>query len=127
MLPIIEAMRNLALSVAALSTLALSGCSFEDVAANAADAAACTALSSTLNGLSEAYQQGLVDSGVLAQVDDLVGDQLDSLLSSELAADLKGLTSALAETETASGAQAQVDEFLGSITDRCAAVGINLN
>lgn len=120
-------MRIIHLGAAALATLSLSGCSFEEVAATAADAAACSALSSTLSGLSEAYQQGLVDSGVLAQVDELVGEQLDALLSTGLADDLRGLAAALAETETATGAQERVDGFLASINERCSGVGVNLN
>lgn len=120
-------MRIFTWGASALVTLSLTGCSFEDVAATAADAAACSALSSTLAGLSEAYQQGLVDSGVLAQVNSLVGEQLDALLSTGLADDLRGLAAALAETETAAGAQDSVDGFLASINERCAGVGVNLN
>lgn len=120
-------MRILPLGAAALTVVTLTGCSFEEVAANAADAATCTALSSTLNGLGDAYQQGLVDSGVLAQVDSIIGDQLDSLLSSGFAADLRGLSESLAQSESAAGAAEQVDQFLLSISERCAAVGVNLN
>lgn len=115
------------MGAAAIVTLSLAGCSFEEVAATAADAAACSALSSTLSGISEAYQQGLVDSGVLAQVDELVGEQFDALLSTGFAADLRGLADALAESETAAGAQQRVDGFLASINERCSGVGVNLN
>lgn len=120
-------MRTVALLASATLIIPLSGCSLEEVAATAADAAACQALSSTLSGLADAYNSGLVDSGVLAQIDTLVGDQLDSVLSSGLAQDLGALTDALAQTETAAGAQQRVDELITSINDRCAGVGINLN
>ena len=107
--------------------LPLTACSPAEVAATAADAAACKALTSTLDGLSDAYQKGLVDSGVLERVDELVGDQLDTLLSSELAGDLGELTAALGESETAEGAQQRLDEAISSITQRCAKVGVRLD
>ena len=107
--------------------LPLTACSPVEVAATAADAAACKALTSTLDGLSDAYQKGLVDSGVLERVDELVGDQLDTLLSSELAGDLGELTAALGESETAEGAQQRLDETISSITQRCAKVGVRLD
>ena len=120
-------MRTISALATAALVIPLSGCSLEEVAATAADAAACQALSSTLAGIADAYQQGLVDSGVLSQIDALIGDQLDGVLSSGLAQDLGNLTDALAQTETAAGAQQQVEELLASINDRCAGVGINLN
>ena len=120
-------MKHLAtLATSALLLTTLSGCSIEEVAATAADAAACKALSSTLDGISDAYREGLIDSGVLQQVDDMVGQQVDSLLSTGLAEDLNGLLSALAESDSAAGAQEKVDEFLGSIAERCASVGVDL-
>lgn len=119
--------RLIALPIVALSTLALSGCSLEEVASTAADAAACTALSSTLTGLADAYQSGLVDSGVITQIDKLIGNQIDSVLSSGLAEDLRGLTAALAESQTAQGAQEKVDELTASINSRCSSVGIEIS
>ena len=120
-------MKHLAtLATTAILLTTLSGCSIEEVAATAADAAACKALSSTLDGISDAYREGLIDSGVLQQVYDMVGQQVDDLLSTGLAQDLNGLLSALAESESAAGAQEKVDDFLGSITERCAAVGVDL-
>ena len=110
-----------------LLALGLTGCSVEEIAATAADAAACKALTSTLDGLSNAYQEGLIDSGVLSQVDDLVGDQVDSLLSTNLAQDLSGLLESLAQSESASGAQESVDGFLDSIRERCAQVGVEIS
>jgi hypothetical protein len=126
--PSVLAMRRpVAITSIALLTLPLSACSFEDVAATAADAAACTALSSTIQGLSEAYQSGIVDSGVITQIDKLIGNQIDSVLSSGLADDLRNLTSALGETQTAQGAQQRVDELLASVEERCGAVGIDVS
>ncbi len=119
--------RFLALGAITLTALSLSGCSIEEVASTAADAAACTALSSTIQGLSDAYQSGLVDSGVINQIDKLIGNQIDSVLSSGLAEDLRGLTAALGETETAQGAQQRVDDLLASVTERCSSVGIDIS
>jgi hypothetical protein len=119
--------RPIAITSIALLTLPLSACSFEDVAATAADAAACTALSSTIQGLSEAYQSGIVDSGIISQIDNLIGNQIDSVLSSGLADDLRNLNSALGETQTAQGAQQRVDDLLASVQERCGAVGIDVS
>ena len=119
--------RPIAITSIALLSLPLSACSFEDVAATAADATACTALSSTIQGLSEAYQSGIVDSGVITQIDKLIGNQIDSVLSSGLADDLRNLTSALGETQTAQGAQQRVDDLLASVQERCGAVGIDVS
>lgn len=102
----------------------LSGCSIEEVAQTAADAAACQALQGTLAGLQTAYAEGLVDSGVITQLDALVGDQLDALLSTGLADDLRALTQALGETQSASAASEQVNSLTSSINERCEAVGI---
>jgi hypothetical protein len=119
--------RPIAITAIALLTLPLSACSLEEVASTAADAAACTALSSTIQGLSDAYQSGIVDSGVISQIDKLIGNQIDSVLSSGLADDLRNLTSALGETQTAQGAQQRVDELLASVQERCSAVGIDVS
>jgi hypothetical protein len=106
--------------------LPLTACSIEEVASTAADAAACTALSSTLAGLTDAYQSGLVDSGVITQIDKLIGNQIDSVLSTGLADDLRNLTTALGETQSAQGAQQRVDELTASINSRCQSVGIEI-
>ena len=102
----------------------LTGCSIEEVAQTAADAAACQALQGTLSGLQTAYTEGLVDSGVIDQIDTLVGDQLEVLLSSGLANDLRDLTQVLAETQSATAASEQVNSLTDSINRRCEAVGI---
>jgi hypothetical protein len=118
--------RLAAISILGLSVLPLSACSLEEVASTAADAAACTALSSTLAGISDAYQSGLVDSGFINEIDKLIGNQIDSVLSTGLADDLRNLTAALSETQTAQGAQQRVDDLAASINSRCQSVGIEI-
>jgi hypothetical protein len=119
-------MKLLPLIAAPVLVLSLSGCSVEQVAQTAADAAACTALTSTLEGLSQAYQSGLVDSGVIDQIDLLIGDQARALLSTAFADDLVALTTALGQTQSAQGAQERVDELTASVTERCSAVGVTV-
>jgi hypothetical protein len=119
-------MKLLSLAVAPVLLLSLTGCSVEQVAQVAADAAACTALTSTLDGLSQAYQSGLVDSGVIAQIDTLVGEQARALLSTGLADDITALATTLGETDTAQGAETKVTELTASITERCSAVGVTI-
>lgn len=101
----------------------LAGCS-SDIATAAADAAACRALESTLTGLSEAYDAGLVDSGVVSSVDELIGDSVRGLLSTSLANDLKNLGEELKSTDPAVAASDQIDELLESVRVRCADVGV---
>ena len=117
-------MKSFSLVLAPLALLTLTGCSVEEVAQSAADAAACTALSSTLSGISEAYKAGLVDSGVIASVQDLVGNQTEFLLSTALAQDLKDLGVALASSETGQGAQQRVDELSQAVIQKCQKVGV---
>lgn len=119
-------MRSLSLLVAPVLLVSLSGCSVEEVAQTAADAAACTALTSTLDGLSQAYQAGLVDSGVIAQIDLLVGEQARALLSSGLADDLTLLGNTLSETQSAQDAEQQIAALTASISERCASVGVTI-
>ena len=119
-------MKLLPLAVAPVLLLSLSGCSVEQVAQVAADAAACTALTSTLEGLSQAYQSGLVDSGVIAQIDTLVGEQARALLSTGLAEDITALATTLGETDTAQGAETKVADLTASITERCSSVGVTI-
>lgn len=109
-----------------LPLLLLTGCSVEQIAQTAADAAACKALEGTLSGLDSAYTAGLVDSGVITQLDSLVGEQFDSLLSSGLASDLRALASELSNTNTAQSATASVTELTDSIMAKCEAVGVLL-
>jgi hypothetical protein len=119
-------MKLLPIALTPVLLLALSGCSVEQVAQSAADAAACTALTSTLDGLSEAYQSGLVDSGVISQIDSLIGEQARALLSTGLAEDLSALGAALGETGSAQDAQQKVDDLTASVTERCSSVGVTI-
>ena len=112
------------IAVITLPLLLLTGCSVDQIAQTAADAAACKALEGTLAGLDSAYTAGLVDSGVIAQLDSLVGEQLDSLLSTALASDIRALASELSNTSSAQTATATVTELTDSINARCEAVGV---
>lgn len=114
------------IALIAIPALFLTGCSIEEVAQNAGDAAACTALQGTLSTLQGAYEQGLVDSGVLTQIDQLVGDQLDALLSTTMAQDLRQLSEELASTDSAQAASERIGSLTSSITERCSAVGVNV-
>jgi PBP1b-binding outer membrane lipoprotein LpoB len=114
------------LALIALPVLFLSGCAVEEIAQTAADSAACQAMKGTISGLQVAYEAGLVDSGVLEQVDEIAGDQLEALLSSGLAADLRALRDELAATEPAQSAGDRIATLTDSITARCAEVGVNV-
>ncbi len=107
--------------------IGLSGCSIQEVASTAADAAACKALSSTLTGLSEAYESGLVDSGIIQQIESLIGDQVDFLLSTELAADIGQLAKELASTDPAETTAESIEELTASIAQRCQIVGVEFS
>ena len=114
-----------ALCIAVL--IGTTGCSIQDVAATAADAAACKALSSTLSGLSDAYESGVVDSGIIAQIDDLIGNQVDFLLSTELAADVGELAEELASSNSAASTAESIDNLTTSIAERCKGVGVEFS
>lgn len=123
---IVWRMKLLPLALTPVLLLSLSGCSVEQVAQSAADAAACSALTSTLEGLTAAYQSGIVDSGVISQIDALIGEQARALLSTGLAEDLSALGAALGETQSAQGAQQKVEDLTASVTERCGAVGVTI-
>ena len=121
-------MKKLTLTVlVGISVFGLAGCSIQEVASTAADAAACKALSSTLSGISGAYEQGLVDSGVVEQMDSIVGDQVDFLLSTELAADLGELAKQLSQSSPAQGTSNKVAELTASISEKCSGYGIDIS
>lgn len=121
-------MKKLTLTVlVGISVFGLAGCSIQEVASTAADAAACKALSSTLSGISGAYEQGLVDSGVVEQIDSIVGDQVDYLLSTELAADLSELVKQLGQSSPAQGTSNKVAELTASISEKCSGYGIDIS
>ena len=110
--------------------LTLAGCGVADIAQNAAqvaaDAMACKALNSTIKSITTAYESGLIDSGLISQIDNLVGDQARALLSTELAQDITLLTETLGQTQTAEGSRDAVREITDSISKRCSEVGVNI-
>jgi hypothetical protein len=114
------------LALMSMPLLLLTGCSLEEVAQTAGDATACTALQGTLSTLQDAYAQGIVDSGVLQQVDDLIGNQLDALLSTSMVQDLRQLSQELSATDSAQAASERIGSLTSSITERCSAVGVNV-
>lgn len=119
-------MKILTVSIASSLLVALTGCGVGDLAKKATDAAACTALSSTIGGITTAYQSGLVDSGLSSQIDSLVGDQARSLLSTGLAEDIGLLIDALGQSQTAQGSQENIESITASITKRCSSVGVTI-
>ena len=121
-------MRALSHTFAGLALLAvLSGCSADQVIRSGADAAACTALEGTLESVARAYEDGVVDSGVLDRIDELIGDQVEVLLSSDFAAEVRELGDALAQSGGAQDAQQRVDDALSAISARCNSVGVKLD
>ena len=111
--------------VAITLTVALTGCGVTDLAKQAADATACKALDSTIKTITDSYQSGVIDSGLITQIDALIGDQARSLLSTGLAEDLKSLTTALQNTNSADGAQTELKALTDSITQRCSDAGVS--
>ena len=114
------------IAIAALALSAtLTGCGVTDLAKQAADATACKALESTIKTITDSYQSGVIDSGLITQIDALIGDQARSLLSTGLAEDLKLLTGALGQTNSAESSREQIKELTDSISKRCADAGVN--
>lgn len=115
---------------APVMALTLSGCGVGDIAQNAAqlaaDATACKALDSTIKSVTSAYQTGLIDSGLISQIDNLVGEPARALLSTGLAQDINLLTDALGQTQTAEGSRDAVKEITDSISKRCSEAGVNI-
>lgn len=111
--------------VAITLTIALTGCGVGDLAKQAADATACKALDSTIKTITDSYQSGVIDSGLITQIDALIGDQARALLSTGLAEDLKSLTTALQNTNSAEGAQTELKALTDSITQRCSDAGVS--
>jgi hypothetical protein len=111
--------------IAGVLSLLLTSCGVTDLAKQAADATACKALNSTIKTITASYQSGVIDSGLISTVDNLVGEQARSLLSTGLAADLKALTTALQETKSATSAQTEIQGITDSISKRCSDVGVS--
>jgi len=118
-------MRIRAALVALILATALTGCGVTDLAKQAADATACKALDSSIKTITDSYQSGVIDSGLITQIDALVGEQARSLLSTGLAADLKLLTGALGQTNSAESSREQIKVLTDSISKRCADAGVN--
>jgi len=110
---------------AVLLTFLLSSCGVTDLAKQAADATACNALESSINTITSTYQSGVIDSGLITTIDNLVGEQARALLSTGLAEDLKALTTTLKETNSASSAQSEIQAITDSISKRCADAGVS--
>jgi len=119
-------MKRKVVLLTAILLLSLTACGVGGLAQNAADATACKALNSTLTAVISTYQSGLVDTGLITQIDNLVGDQARALLSTELAADISALTNVLKDTQSAQGSQERVDELNASISSRCSEVGASI-
>jgi hypothetical protein len=110
---------------AVLLTFLLSSCGVTDLAKQAADATACKAIDSTVKTITDSYQSGVIDSGLITQIDALIGDQARALLSTGLAEDLKSLTTALQDTNSATSAQTEIQAITDSISRRCADAGVS--
>ena len=111
--------------VAITLTVTLTGCGVTDLAKQAADATACKAIDSTVKTITDSYQSGVIDSGLITQIDALIGDQARALLSTGLAEDLKSLTTALQNTNSATSAQTEIQAITDSISKRCADAGVS--
>jgi len=120
-------MKILLMSATPVLGLLLSGCGVGDLAKTATDAAACNALSSSLSGITTAYQSGLVDSGLISTINGAVGEQAKKLLTTGLAEDLVLLGNALGQTQGAESSQLKVEEITASITQRCSEVGVTIS
>ncbi len=117
-------MRIKALLATVPIAMALTGCGLTDIARNAADTTACKALNSTIQAIATGYQSGVIDSGLIVQIDNLVGEQARSLLSSGLANDLKQLTEALGQNQSVEGSKEQIKTLTDSILQRCSDAGV---
>ena len=118
-------MKTALLPTSILLTSLLAGCSVPDLAAAAADAAACRALEGTITATAMAYEEGLVDSGVIAQVDSLIGEQVRGLLSTDLARDLGDFAATVGSSDPAQTTKDKVAQLSASISKRCSDVGVN--
>ena len=115
--------RSAIVSLALVTTL--TGCGVTDLAKQAADATACKALDSTITTIVNSYQSGVIDSGLITQIDNLIGDQARALLSTGLAKDLKSLTAALQDTNSATSAESEIQALTDSIAQRCSDAGVS--
>lgn len=105
--------------------LVLTSCGVTDLARKAADTTACKALDSTIRTITNGYQTGVIDSGLIVQIDNLVGEQARSLLSTGFANDLKLLTETLGQSQSLESSKEQVKTLTDSIMQRCADAGVS--
>ena len=105
--------------------LSVTGCGVTDLAKQAADATVCKALDSTIATITSTYQSGIIDSGLITQVDNLIGDQARALLSTGLAEDWKSLSTALQSTNSATSAESEIKAITDSISQRCSEAGVS--
>lgn len=105
--------------------LSVTGCGVTDLAKQAADATACKTLDSTIATITSTYQSGIIDTGLITQVDNLIGDQARALLSTGLAEDLKLLSTALQSTNSVTSAESEIKAITDSISQRCSAAGVS--
>lgn len=120
-------MKSIVLTATVLATLSLTACSPAEIASNAADAAACSATHASLETLSGLYRDGLVDSGVIEQVQALIGEPVQALLSSGLAQDFKELGEIISASGPAEETAQKIDTLVADIKVRCEAVGVTFN
>ena len=107
--------------------LSLMGCSsVSSIASNAADTTACSAISSSLTGLSEAFQAGLIDANLVDQIAAVLNSGGEGLLSPELSQDLNGIVEVLRQSPDAAQSQADLNDLIASTTQRCSDVGISI-
>lgn len=106
-------------------SMVLTGCGVADLARNAADATACKAINSSIKAIVGGYQTGVIDSGLIVKIDNLVGEQARSLLSTGLANDLQMLTDTLGQTQSAESSKDQLRPLTDSIGQRCADAGVS--
>jgi hypothetical protein len=111
--------------LAALLPLLLAGCGIKDLAKQAADATACKAIEPSIKAITSTYQSGIVDSGVIKQVDNLIGDQARAVLSTGLAKDLKSLTTTLKNGSASTKSQEEIKKLTQSISKRCSEASVN--
>ncbi|MFM1784747.1 MAG: hypothetical protein RLZZ579_1024 [Actinomycetota bacterium] len=120
-------MKPLLLTSTVLTTLSLTACSPAEIASNAADAAACSATHASLETLSGLYRDGLVDSGVIQQVQALIGEPVQALLSTGLAQDFKDLGEIISSSGPAEETAQKIDTLVADIKTRCEAVGVTFS
>lgn len=107
-----------------IPALLVTGCTANPAAA-AADAAFCVSAESTLTTIGDAYQSGLIDSGVIEGATNLLSTTVGKLVTPELSDSLSKLSDTVTESEPVAASQQQVDALLADIRLRCSEVGVD--